>query len=85
MGEIAQRYSDLAILTSDNPRTEDPTIIIEEVVAGATALIGGILAGGGVLFITWDLGLAVGVGIMIFVFGALVQIFLLRKHRMRRR
>ena len=34
MGEIAQRYSDLAILTSDNPRTEDPTIIIEEVVAG---------------------------------------------------
>ena len=34
MGGIAQRYSDLAILTSDNPRTEDPMGIIEEVVAG---------------------------------------------------
>ena len=34
MGGIAQRYSDLAILTSDNPRTEDPAQILEEVVAG---------------------------------------------------
>jgi UDP-N-acetylmuramoyl-L-alanyl-D-glutamate--2,6-diaminopimelate ligase len=34
MGGIAQRYSDLAILTSDNPRTEEPTQIIDEVVAG---------------------------------------------------
>jgi UDP-N-acetylmuramoyl-L-alanyl-D-glutamate--2,6-diaminopimelate ligase len=34
MGGIAQRYSDLAILTSDNPRTEDPMEIIDEVVAG---------------------------------------------------
>ena len=34
MGAIAQRYSDLAILTSDNPRTEDPLAIIDEVVAG---------------------------------------------------
>jgi UDP-N-acetylmuramoyl-L-alanyl-D-glutamate--2,6-diaminopimelate ligase len=34
MGGIAQRYSDLAILTSDNPRTEDPLAIIDEVVAG---------------------------------------------------
>ena len=34
MGGIAQRYSDLAILTSDNPRTEDPTRILEEVVEG---------------------------------------------------
>jgi len=34
MGGIAQRYSDLAILTSDNPRTEDPMGIIDEVVAG---------------------------------------------------
>jgi UDP-N-acetylmuramoyl-L-alanyl-D-glutamate--2,6-diaminopimelate ligase len=34
MGGIAQRYSDLAILTSDNPRTEDPIEIINEVVAG---------------------------------------------------
>jgi hypothetical protein len=58
---------------------------IEEVVAGATALIGGILTGVGVYFLTLDLGLSIGVGIMIFVTGALVQIFALRKHRMRRR
>lgn len=34
MGEIAARYSDLAIITSDNPRTEDPLAIIEEVRVG---------------------------------------------------
>jgi len=34
MGGIAQRFSDVAILTSDNPRTEDPVGILEEVVAG---------------------------------------------------
>jgi UDP-N-acetylmuramoyl-L-alanyl-D-glutamate--2,6-diaminopimelate ligase len=34
MGGIARRYSDLAILTSDNPRTEDPMEIIDEVIAG---------------------------------------------------
>ena len=34
MGGIAQSHSDLAILTSDNPRTEDPMGIIDEVVAG---------------------------------------------------
>jgi len=40
MGEIAGRASDLPILTSDNPRTEDPLRIITEVEAGlaATAL-----------------------------------------------
>jgi UDP-N-acetylmuramoyl-L-alanyl-D-glutamate--2,6-diaminopimelate ligase len=36
MGGIAQRYSDIAILTSDNPRTEDPLGIIDEVIAGMT-------------------------------------------------
>ena len=34
MGGIAHRLSDLAILTSDNPRTEDPMGIIDEVIAG---------------------------------------------------
>lgn len=34
MGEIAQRLSDIAILTSDNPRTEDPHSIIEDVKKG---------------------------------------------------
>jgi UDP-N-acetylmuramoyl-L-alanyl-D-glutamate--2,6-diaminopimelate ligase len=35
MGEIATRLADLAVVTSDNPRGEDPRAIIEQVVAGA--------------------------------------------------
>jgi UDP-N-acetylmuramoyl-L-alanyl-D-glutamate--2,6-diaminopimelate ligase len=35
MGRIAADLSDLALVTSDNPRSEDPDAIIEEVVAGA--------------------------------------------------
>ena len=35
MGEIAARLADLAIVTSDNPRSEDPEAIVEEVAAGA--------------------------------------------------
>lgn len=34
MGEAAVRYSDVVILTSDNPRTEDPLSILEQVEAG---------------------------------------------------
>ncbi|MHB8771699.1 MAG: UDP-N-acetylmuramoyl-L-alanyl-D-glutamate--2,6-diaminopimelate ligase [Syntrophales bacterium] len=34
MGEAAATLSDLAIVTSDNPRTEDPLAIIREVVGG---------------------------------------------------
>lgn len=34
MGEIAGRYSDLAIITSDNPRNEDPMAIIETIEEG---------------------------------------------------
>ena len=34
MGEVAARIADLAFVTSDNPRTEDPDAIIDEVVAG---------------------------------------------------
>ena len=34
MGQIAGKYSDLAIITSDNPRTENPLKIIEEVETG---------------------------------------------------
>jgi UDP-N-acetylmuramoyl-L-alanyl-D-glutamate--2,6-diaminopimelate ligase len=35
MGEAAVRDSELAIITSDNPRGEDPRAIIDEIVAGA--------------------------------------------------
>ncbi|OGU05769.1 MAG: UDP-N-acetylmuramoyl-L-alanyl-D-glutamate--2,6-diaminopimelate ligase [Geobacteraceae bacterium GWC2_58_44] len=38
MGEIAARYSDLAVLTSDNPRTEEPQAILEDVRAGIVPL-----------------------------------------------
>jgi UDP-N-acetylmuramoyl-L-alanyl-D-glutamate--2,6-diaminopimelate ligase len=34
MGEVAGRGSDLVILTSDNPRTEDPLAILDEVERG---------------------------------------------------
>ncbi|MGD9677911.1 MAG: UDP-N-acetylmuramoyl-L-alanyl-D-glutamate--2,6-diaminopimelate ligase [Vulcanibacillus sp.] len=34
MGKIALNYSDLAIITSDNPRTEDPEQIIKDILEG---------------------------------------------------
>ncbi len=37
MGAIGAERSDLAIVTSDNPRSEDPEAIIAEIVAGAPA------------------------------------------------
>jgi UDP-N-acetylmuramoyl-L-alanyl-D-glutamate--2,6-diaminopimelate ligase len=37
MGDIAVRLADLAIATSDNPRTEDPERILDEVEAGMRA------------------------------------------------
>jgi UDP-N-acetylmuramoyl-L-alanyl-D-glutamate--2,6-diaminopimelate ligase len=36
MGGIAARMADIAVLTSDNPRSEDPLAIIAEVEAGLT-------------------------------------------------
>ncbi|MDF2550229.1 MAG: murE [Chlamydiales bacterium] len=36
MGAIAERYSDAVIITSDNPRSEDPAAICEEIEAGLT-------------------------------------------------
>ncbi len=43
MGEIAARLADGVIVTSDNPRSEDPEAIIREILAGA----GGAARGGG--------------------------------------
>jgi UDP-N-acetylmuramoyl-L-alanyl-D-glutamate--2,6-diaminopimelate ligase len=34
MGAIAERLADHVIVTSDNPRTEDPDRIIDDIVAG---------------------------------------------------
>ena len=34
MGEIATKLSDIAVITSDNPRSEDPESIIEDITAG---------------------------------------------------
>lgn len=34
MGAIAEKYSDVTIVTSDNPRTEDPHKIIEDILEG---------------------------------------------------
>jgi UDP-N-acetylmuramoyl-L-alanyl-D-glutamate--2,6-diaminopimelate ligase len=36
MGAIAARFADVAIVTDDNPRSEDPAVIRAEVLAGAT-------------------------------------------------
>lgn len=34
MAEVSERYSDLVIVTSDNPRTEDPNKIIDDIIKG---------------------------------------------------
>ena len=36
MGEVASRLADRVIVTSDNPRSEDPDSIVDQVLAGTT-------------------------------------------------
>lgn len=38
MAQIAQKYSDVVVVTSDNPRTEDPQSIVDEICTGLTSL-----------------------------------------------
>jgi UDP-N-acetylmuramoyl-L-alanyl-D-glutamate--2,6-diaminopimelate ligase len=40
MGRIGVELSDLAIITSDNPRTEEPAAIIQDIVAGVNPSMG---------------------------------------------
>ena len=47
MGEVAARLADLTIVTSDNPRSEDPERIIEEILAGVVAAPGEMGESGG--------------------------------------
>jgi UDP-N-acetylmuramoyl-L-alanyl-D-glutamate--2,6-diaminopimelate ligase len=37
MGEVASRHADLVVLTSDNPRGEDPRAIIDDILPGVSA------------------------------------------------
>ncbi len=37
MGRVAALYSDVVVVTSDNPRTEEPEAIIREVIPGVEA------------------------------------------------
>ena len=37
MGQIAEELADLVYITSDNPRSEDPKAILEEIIAGISA------------------------------------------------
>ncbi len=43
MGRAGGELSDLAILTSDNPRSEDPATIVAEVASGAQGLAAEVL------------------------------------------
>lgn len=45
MGEIAARLADLAVVTSDNPRTENPQQILQDVLAGIPEGIDAIVEG----------------------------------------
>ena len=36
MGEIAEKLSDYVLITSDNPRTENPQKIIDDILSGIT-------------------------------------------------
>ena len=37
MGRIAHEKSDIVFVTSDNPRTENPDVVIDDIVSGFSA------------------------------------------------
>jgi UDP-N-acetylmuramoyl-L-alanyl-D-glutamate--2,6-diaminopimelate ligase len=37
MGEVATRLADVVIVTTDNPRSEEPAAIVDEILAGVPA------------------------------------------------
>jgi len=39
MGEAAARHADIVVVTDDNPRSEDPALIRDRIIAGATAAV----------------------------------------------
>jgi UDP-N-acetylmuramoyl-L-alanyl-D-glutamate--2,6-diaminopimelate ligase len=39
MGAAAVRHADVAIITDDNPRSEDPRVIVEDILAGLSASV----------------------------------------------
>ena len=58
---------------------------ISQIIGILTALIGSILFGGGLWLLTHDIVLVVGLGILVFAGGALIQTFLLKGVRTHRR
>ena len=38
MGNVASRFADFVVVTSDNPRTEDPKSIIDDIIVGLDGL-----------------------------------------------
>jgi UDP-N-acetylmuramoyl-L-alanyl-D-glutamate--2,6-diaminopimelate ligase len=58
MGEVAARLADVVVITSDNPRSEEPELIIAEIAAGAARISG--LDGTGLVRSIADRGAAIG-------------------------
>jgi UDP-N-acetylmuramoyl-L-alanyl-D-glutamate--2,6-diaminopimelate ligase len=64
MGRVASELTDLAIVTSDNPRSEDPEAIIEQILAGA----------GGPMTVEADRGAAIAAALAVARAGDVVVI-----------